>query len=92
MSKRILKFSWLVIVCAFVLILPLRVSAAVTISSFDAKWQSGKVAVNWKTATELNNVGFNILRSTSPNGSFSKVNSTPIPTQCLGCITGTSYS
>jgi hypothetical protein len=71
-------------------LLPLRVSAAVTISSFDAKWQSGKVAVNWKTATELNNVGFNILRSTSPNGTFAKVNYTP--TQCLGCLTGMSYS
>ena len=90
MSRRILKSSWLVIVCAFVLILPLRVSAGVTISSFDAKWQSGKVVVNWKTATELNNVGFNILRSTSPNGTFAKVTYTP--TQCLGCLTGMSYS
>jgi len=92
MSKRILKFSWLVIVCAFVLILPLRVSAAVTISSFDAKWQSGKVAVNWKTATELNNVGFNILRSESGGGSFSKINYTPSRPECMGSITGCQYS
>jgi hypothetical protein len=89
MDKFIRRFFGVGIVCAFVLLAPLRVSAAVTISSFDAKWQSGKVVVNWKTASELSNAGFNILRSTAPNGTFTKVYN--IAAQ-FGNIAGATYS
>jgi len=86
------RASGIVLGAVLLAALPLRVSAAVTMSSFDAKWQSGKVAVNWKTATELNNVGFNILRSESGGGSFSKINYTPSRPECMGSITGCQYS
>lgn len=89
MKKNIFTFFWLAIVSAFILFAPVCVSAAVTISSFDAKWQSGKVVVNWKTASELSNAGFNILRSTAPNGTFTKVYNTAAQ---FGNIAGASYS
>lgn len=66
-----------------------RAFAAVTISSFSAKWQGSSVVVNWRTGSELNNVGFNILRSTSANGTFTKVNYTPAQ---FGSIAGASYA
>jgi len=67
-------------------------SAAVTVTSFTAGWQGNQVVLNWRTATELNNRGFNIFRSTSPSGSFQKINGTEIPAQMGAALIGASYS
>lgn len=84
--------SWIIaLVGMIVLLLPWRVSAAVTISSFGARWQGNSVVVTWVTASELNNAGFKILRSTSANGNFVQANPTTIPAQ-FGNIGGASYS
>ncbi len=78
---------------AFVLVLlPMQVSAAVTVTSFTAGWQGNQVVLNWRTASELNNRGFNIFRSTSPSGSFQKINGTEIPAQMGAALIGASYS
>ncbi len=78
---------------AFVLVLlPMQVSAAVTVTSFTAGWQGNQVVLNWRTASELNNRGFNIFRSTSPSGSFQKINGTEIPAQMGAALVGASYS
>jgi signal peptidase I len=69
-----------------------KVSAAVTVSSFTVKAQGNQVQATWTTASEINNVGFNILRSTSQNGTYSRVNGSIIPSQCFGCITGRNYA
>jgi signal peptidase I len=69
-----------------------EVSAAVTVSSFTVRVQGNQVQALWTTASEINNVGFNILRSNSQNGAYSKVNASIIPSQCLGCITGRNYA
>ncbi len=70
-----------------------RVSASVTISSLTAERLSGQVVVKWSTATELNNIGFNVYRSTTAGQRRdTKVNASLIPSQCLGCITGANYS
>lgn len=46
----------------------------VTLLSFDAELlQTGGVAVSWTTASELNNAGYNILRSASRDGAFVKI-------------------
>jgi hypothetical protein len=90
MSRRTLFIlSVLILVGALGGLAPRRASAAVTISSFTAKWQGNSVIVSWKTGSELNNAGFNILRSTSANGTFTKVNYTPAQ---FGSIAGASYS
>ncbi len=68
-----------------------RVLAAVTVSSFEAHWQGTSVQVVWTTGSEYNNVGFNILRGTSEGGTFTKLNSNVIPSQCLGCVGGANY-
>ena len=54
-------------ILTFMILVPMQgASAAVTISSFTAKPKSPQIEVSWTTATELNNSGFNLLRSTTP--------------------------
>ena len=47
----------------------------VTLSSFKAERTADGVVINWTTESELNNAGFNILRSNTRTGVFQKVNS-----------------
>jgi hypothetical protein len=78
----------LVVLC----ILPVpRVLAAVTITSFGARFQNSQVLVTWRTASELNNLGFNILRSNTLSGTYAKIAGV-IPSQSPGSIIGGSYS
>ncbi len=69
-----------------------RVSAAVTILSFKAQAQGAAIQLEWTTATEVNNVGFYLVRSTTANGSYTQITASIIPSKCLGCVAGTSYS
>ena len=47
----------------------------VVLTSFRPKRiETGKVAIHWKTASELNNAGFNILRSETRDGNFILIN------------------
>ncbi len=83
----------LLVLLAVLFVLPdEEVSAAVTVSSFAVKAQGNQVQASWVTATEINNVGFNILRSTAQSGTYVKVNANLIPSQCLGCVAGANYS
>jgi hypothetical protein len=68
-----------------------RAHANVTISNFAAKWQSGKVVVEWKTGTEKDFVGYNIYRSESASGPFTKIRYESRP-ECMLQITGCNYS
>ena len=57
--------------------------APVMLSHLRADWTEAGVIVEWTTASELNNAGFNILRSQTRKGAFVKVN----PTLILGAGT-----
>ena len=46
----------------------------VTLSTFSAEVSEAGVVINWATESELDNAGFNILRSLSEQGPFVKVN------------------
>lgn len=46
----------------------------VELSFFRPTSEDGKVTIQWTTESELDNAGFNILRSDSRNGEFTKVN------------------
>jgi len=46
----------------------------VTLTSFRAAGMDGKVLLTWTTASEVDSIGFNILRSTSANGPFTRIN------------------
>lgn len=69
-------------------------SAAVTISAFDASRQAGSVVLTWMTGTEVNNLGFNLYRSTSPGLRKDTLISGPgmIPSKSFGDVMGQSYS
>ena len=46
----------------------------VTLSAFSAEMMGAEVVINWTTESELENAGFNILRSQDKQGPFVKVN------------------
>ena len=46
----------------------------VTLSSFKATRTANGVILNWETESELDNAGFNILRSRTKTGEFKKIN------------------
>ena len=50
----------------------------VTLSGFRAERTETGVLIKWTTESELNNAGFNILRSQTRNGTFKGINSTLI--------------
>jgi hypothetical protein len=62
----------------------------VTISSFSAEVSRDGIVIQWTTETEPNNAGFNIFRSTTENGNYSKVNESLI-TALGNAFSGASY-
>ena len=89
MKTRILKTLSM---CAVLLVCVASFAyTAITLSSFTATTQSGKVIVKWITATELNFAGFNLYRTETANVSYTKINNSLIPAQ--GSSTqGASYN
>ena len=65
---------------------------AITLARFEATSQAGAILVEWETAMEIENVGFNLYRSTSPNGPYIKLNDTLIPSQSPGSVWGAVYT
>jgi len=64
---------------------------AVTLVRFEASPESSQVHVEWETATELDNLGFNLYRGESATGPWVKLNTTIIPAQQPGLVTGAVY-
>ena len=50
-------------------------STVINLAEFKATPGSGKVTLIWTTASEIDNAGFNIYRSTEENGAYEKINS-----------------
>lgn len=65
------------------------VPTPVVLKSFSAVYDGQSVLVAWDTGVELNNLGFNVYRSTSVDGVRAKVNAELIPG--LGTSEGTHY-
>jgi hypothetical protein len=65
---------------------------AVTLSSFEAEWNKAEVVVTWETALEIDTIGFNLWRSTSPDGAYEQVNDGLIMAASMGGVWGGSYS
>jgi hypothetical protein len=51
----------------------------VQLASFTATVDEGKVMLRWVTASEFQNLGFNVYRSRTPDGKFTKLNGKLIP-------------
>ncbi|MCF6155447.1 MAG: hypothetical protein E3K36_09375 [Candidatus Brocadia sp.] len=52
---------------------------------------NGSVVITWKTATEIDNAGFNLYRARSKDGHYKKINDFLIPAQG-NATSGASYS
>lgn len=64
---------------------------AVELLRFEAAAQGEAVLLAWETATELDNLGFNLYRSASPAGPWVLVNAALIPAQAPGAVFGAVY-
>ncbi len=64
---------------------------AVTLAAFTATPQAAAVRVAWETASELDNVGFNLYRSATADGPYTRLNATLIPPQNPGSVLGGVY-
>lgn len=51
----------------------------VELTSFTAEPSAGMVTLRWETASEVENIGFNVLRGTEREGAYSKINGEMIP-------------
>jgi hypothetical protein len=67
------------------------VPTAVTLASFTAAPSSSDIVLKWKTAVELDNLGFNLYRAESESGSLTQLNSSLIPAQMPGSPMGAVY-
>ncbi|MBI5375845.1 MAG: hypothetical protein HZA77_10450 [Candidatus Schekmanbacteria bacterium] len=47
---------------------------SITLTSFAAEAKGRKAIIKWQTATEIDNLGFNILRSVAADGKYVKIN------------------
>jgi hypothetical protein len=65
---------------------------AVTLASFNVAWSEDGMQVAWETALEIDTVGFNVWRSTAPNGAYVRVNDSLIPSASPGSVLGASYA
>jgi hypothetical protein len=66
-------------------------ATAVTLAAFNARGENNTVRVDWETAQEIRNLGFNLYRSPSPSGPFVKINDNLIP-GLIYSVKGKSYS
>ncbi len=65
--------------------------AAIALASFTATGGDGQVLIEWETASEIDNIGFNLYRSTSEGGTYARINDSLIPSKALGSVIGAYY-
>ena len=64
---------------------------AVELASFSVGLEGGSVMVRWETATELDNVGFNLYRANAGGGEQIRLSERLIPSQDPGSTVGSRY-
>ena len=65
--------------------------SAVTLLSFTAKFESDSVLLKWETASEIDNLGFNLYREEAQSGVKEKINPELIPSKLPGSTEGALY-
>jgi hypothetical protein len=64
---------------------------AITLVSFKVEADNGQAVIGWETGTEIDNAGFNLYRSISPDGPWFKLNSSLIVAEG-DPLSGASYT
>ncbi len=65
---------------------------AVTLAGFSAVQQGDTILATWETASELDNLGFNLYRGVDPTGPDRQLNAALIPSQSPGSSGGYAYT
>lgn len=65
---------------------------AVSLAALNVSVQGQAVEVSWDTASEIDNAGFNLYRSTSEDGPGTRLNANLIPAQAPGSPAGFHYA
>lgn len=65
---------------------------AAYLSTFKVRYVAPGTKVTWKTVNEMNVVGFNVLRSRARDGTYTKINTTPIYALHTGQLVGDKYA
>lgn len=65
---------------------------AVRLAGFKVTPVGGDILVEWETATEIDTLGFNLYRSESPGGPYTRLNASLIPSQSPGAPVGAVYT
>jgi hypothetical protein len=66
---------------------------AVTLTSFEAKARQNAIVLKWETASEIDNLGFNVYRAEAAEGTYTKLNKSLIPSQVPpGSPVGATYT
>jgi hypothetical protein len=73
------------------IIVPCNPPTAVDLASFEAAGAAGNIVLNWETASEIDNLGFNLYRADSADGPRTQLNAGLIPSQNPGSPVGASY-
>lgn len=63
----------------------------VTLVAFDAVVDNKAITLNWQTGNEIDNLGFNVYRSESSDGEYTRINTEMVSAKGSAFI-GTSYS
>jgi len=71
---------------------PSGTPTAAFLASFTARSAKNRVLIRWETVNEFDVVGYNLLRSTSPDGPYAQINPSLLPAQGSGSVIGTTYS
>jgi hypothetical protein len=67
-------------------------ATTVRITALAAQSTKNRVLVHWETVSEVDDLGFNMLRSTSREGPFVPLNADLLPAQASGSLSGAAYS
>jgi hypothetical protein len=66
---------------------------AVGLVSFDAQGAARSIVLSWETASEIDNLGFNLYRAESADGPWTRLNANLIPSQVApGSPVGAAYT
>lgn len=73
-------------------VIAFQVPLSVDLVGFAAAPQDAGIMLTWSTVSELHNAGFNLYRSESEEGPWTRLNPALIPSQAPGSSVGATYS